>query len=231
MSRVQRFRIKNAMIIANLISNLIGVAVAILLGRISSSSVSQELLQIMERVNSWFIPPSMLLPLILSLIYERPIRRHFEDLFEGRTSTREVAMTARRRLLNEPFFLISIDFSMWIVAAIVYSMVAGGAGAGTEVIPSIVTRSLFTGLITVTVAFFVLEFVLQNRVVPHVFPTGGLHMIPGSWRIRIPVRLVALLFACNLVPFIATLSAIPSQLPPEQELPNFLNHIQFQVAT
>jgi len=70
----------------------------------------------------------------------------------------------------------------------------------------IVKRSLLPGLITVTVGFFVLEFVLQRRVVPHVFPTGGLHVIPGSWRIRIPTRLVALLFACNLVPFIATLS-------------------------
>ena len=79
MSRVQRFRIKNTMIIANLISNVIGVAVVMLLGRISSP-ISEELLQLMERTNLWFIPPSMLLPLILSLIYERPIRRHFEDL-------------------------------------------------------------------------------------------------------------------------------------------------------
>jgi adenylate cyclase len=214
------------MIIANLISNVIGVAMVILLGRISTYNVSGELLQLMERTNLWFIPHSMLLPLTLSLIYERPIRKHFEDLFGGRTSAPEAALAARRRLLNEPFFLILIDFSMWVAAAIVYSMVVGAAGAGTEVIRSIVTRSLLTGLITVTVAFFVLEFLLQRRVVPHVFPSGGLHMIPGSWRIRIPTRLVALLFACNLIPFIATLTAIPSQ-----GLPNFLNHIQFAVAT
>ena len=45
-------------------------------------------------------------------------------------------------------------------------------------------------------------------------------------------RLVALLFACNLVPFIATLSAILSPTPPgTTELPNFLNHTQFVVAT
>ncbi|HMK50891.1 MAG TPA: hypothetical protein VK551_00200, partial [Thermodesulfobacteriota bacterium] len=105
MSRVERFRIKNAMIIANLISNVIGVAVVILLGRFSSSTVSEELLQLIERTNLWFIPSSMLLPLILSLIYEKPIRRHIEDLFGGRMSAPEVAMEARRRLLNEPFFL------------------------------------------------------------------------------------------------------------------------------
>jgi adenylate cyclase len=227
MSRVECFRIKNAMIIANLISNLIGVAVVILLGRISSSPASGELLQLMERTHSWFIPPSMLLPLALALIYERPIRKHFEDLFDGRTSSPEATLAARRRLLNEPFFLILVDFSMWIAAAIVYPMVAWGAGAGAEAIRGIVTRSLLTGLITVTIAFFVLEFMLQRRVVPHVFPAGGLHVIPGSWRIRIPTRLAALLFASNLVPFIALLTAMPSQLPPELELPNFLYHIQF----
>ena len=87
MSRVERLRIKNAMIIANLISNVIGVAVVILLGRIPSYTVSEELLQLIERTDWWFIPPSMLLPLTLSLIYEGPIRKHFEDLFGGRTST------------------------------------------------------------------------------------------------------------------------------------------------
>jgi adenylate cyclase len=230
MSRVERFRIKNAMIIANLISNVIGVAVAILLGRVSSSTVSGELLHVMERINLWFIPPSMLLPFILALIYERPIRRHFEDLFGRRTSAPEQSLAARRRLLNEPFFLILIDFSMWIAAAIVYPMVAWGAGAGAEAIRGIVTRSLLTGLITVTIAFFVLEFMLQRRVVPYVFPAGGLHVVPGSWRIRIPTRLVALLFASNLVPFVAILTLIPSQLPPEREMTNFLNQIQFTVG-
>ena len=234
MSRVECFRIKNAMIISNLISNVIGVAVVNLLARISSSTVSEGLFQLMDRTSWWFLPASMFLPLTLSLIYERPIRKHFDELFGGRTSAPEAALAARRRLLNEPFFLILIDFSMWIAAAIVYSMVARGAGAGNIVIRSILARSLLTGLITVTVAFFVLEFMLQRRLVPHVFPTGGLHGIPGSRRIRIQTRLVALLFACNLVPFIATiatLSAIPSQLPPELGSPNFLNHIQFAVAT
>jgi hypothetical protein len=68
----------------------------------------------------------------ISLIYERPIRKYFEDLFGGRTSTPEVAMAGRRRLLNEPFFLILIDFSMWVTAAIVYPMAAWGAGAGAK---------------------------------------------------------------------------------------------------
>jgi adenylate cyclase len=68
--------------------------------------------------------------------------------------------------------------------------------------------SFFTGLITVTVAFFVFELVLQKRMAPFFFPNGGLYMTPKTIRIRIRTRLVAFLFACNLVPFLAILSLL-----------------------
>ena len=111
MNWIVRFRIKNALIIANLISNAIGVTVVNLLVRISSSS-PEQLYQALERTTLWFIPASFLFPLALSLIYERPIRKHFEEIFAGRTSDPSAAMVARRRLLNEPFLLILIDFGM-----------------------------------------------------------------------------------------------------------------------
>ncbi len=63
--------------------------------------------------------------------------------------------------------------------------------------------ALSTGLVTVTVAFFLLEHVLQKRLAPYFFPDGGLYAIPKTLRIRIRTRLVALLFACNLIPLIS----------------------------
>jgi adenylate cyclase len=212
MNWIVRYRIKNALLIANLISNAIGVMVINLLVRTSYHTIPEQLYQGIERTTLWFIPASFLLPLALTLIYERPIRRHIEEIFDGKKSDSSVAMTARRRLLNEPFLLILIDFGMWTASAIIYSAVAVGAGAGFQMVQSILARSLLTGLITVTVAFFVFEFVLQRRVAPHVFPAGGLYMIPGTKRVDIRTRLVALLFACNLVPFVATLSALHPSL-------------------
>jgi sigma-B regulation protein RsbU (phosphoserine phosphatase) len=44
---------------------------------------------------------------------------------------------------------------------------------------------------------------LQKRLVPFFFPDGGLSAIPKTLRIRIRTRLVALLFACNLIPLIS----------------------------
>ena len=57
-------------------------------------------------------------------------------------------------------------------------------------------------MIIVTVAFFLLEHVLQKQLAPHFFPNGGLYTIPKTLRIRIRTRLAALLFACNIIPLI-----------------------------
>jgi sigma-B regulation protein RsbU (phosphoserine phosphatase) len=44
---------------------------------------------------------------------------------------------------------------------------------------------------------------LQKRLAPYFFPSGGLSAIPKTLRIRIRTRLLALLFACNLIPLIS----------------------------
>jgi sigma-B regulation protein RsbU (phosphoserine phosphatase) len=65
--------------------------------------------------------------------------------------------------------------------------------------------SISTGFITVTLAFFLLEHVLQKRLAPYFFPEGKISGIPKTLRIRIRTRLVALLFACNLIPLFSIL--------------------------
>jgi hypothetical protein len=63
-----------------------------------------------------------------------------------------------------------------------------------------VTDTIFAPL-----AFFLLEHISQKRLAPHFFPDGGLTAIPKTLRIRIRTRLVALLFACNLIPLLTIL--------------------------
>ena len=224
-------RIKNAMLIANFISNAIGIVVVLFLAETSPSTADPEMFRLANRIHLWFIPVSILSTMLLTLLYERPVRRHIDDLFRDRSCAEASASIGRRRLLNEPFFLIAVDFGMWLGAAVVYSGFFMAAGADLKVIQSVFIRNLLTGLITVTVAFFVFEFVLQRRIVPHVFSEGGLYMTPGTTRIRIRTRLVALLFACNLVPFIATLSAIPSEFPKVGSWQVFLEETRFRLAS
>lgn len=78
-------------------------------------------------------------------------------------------------------------------------------GLGSDLMQRALLLSLSTGFITVIVAFFLLEHISQKRLAPHFFPDGGLTAIPKTLRIRIRTRLVALLFACNLIPLLTLL--------------------------
>jgi adenylate cyclase len=131
--------------------------------------------------------------------------------------SQDFTIRVHRRLLNEPFFLIAVDLGVWLISALVYSLVFWVSGAGRALILSPFFLSLFVGLITSTVAFFVFEFVLQKRLVSYYFPNGGLYMIPKTVRIRIRTRLTAFLFACNLVPFLAILNAVRETFYPGLE--------------
>ena len=53
---------------------------------------------------------------------------------------------------------------------------------------------------SVTVAFFVIEFFLQRRLAPYFFPHGGMSAVSKTIRIRIRTRLIAFLAATNLIP-------------------------------
>jgi sigma-B regulation protein RsbU (phosphoserine phosphatase) len=91
---------------------------------------------------------------------------------------------------------------MWLLSAIVYPVVYWALDIGRYWMQSSCFMSLSTGLTIVTVAFFLLEHVLQKKLAPHFFPNGGLYTIPKTLRIRIRTRLAALLFACNIIPLI-----------------------------
>ncbi len=208
MTRFNLFRVKNAMFFANLIANVIGVSIVLFLAHGSGSRPSLDIAHLVQRTNMIFIPFAFLMPLVLTLVYERPIRRYLNNRFLEKPLLEEDTVKARQKLLNEPFFLIALDFGIWVTAAVLYSMLFWAFGAGREAIHGVFLMNFYTGLITTTVAFFVFEFVLQRRMVPYFFPNGGLYMTPGTARIRIRTRLIAFLFACNLVPFFSILNMI-----------------------
>jgi len=66
---------------------------------------------------------------------------------------------------------------MWLLSAIVYPVVYWALDIGRYWMQSACFMGLSTGLTIVTVAFFLLEHVLQNQLAPHFFPNGGLYTI------------------------------------------------------
>ncbi len=216
MEKVHFFRLRNGMLLANMMSNLVGLGVNMLLSRLWTP-LAPEIAQTASRINSLFSPSAFVVGFMLTLVYEQPLRAYLNGRFNGRALSDDLAVKARRRCLNEPFFLIAMDFGIWLLAAILFPILAWLKGGGVEAIHYLFFLNLHTGLITSIVAFFVLEHILQDRLAPFLFPEGGLFMTPKTLRIRIGTRLSALLFGCNIIPFIATIGTIRRIASPSQD--------------
>ena len=205
MSRLAYYRVKNSMLFSTLVSNAVGVAIILFLTQQSADLLPSEILRLTYRIDRFFMPASFIVPFVLILLYERPIRGYLKKSYLNQPLSDDLVREARRRLLNEPFFLIGLSFCIWMTAALIYCGAFWAQGSGRELILRAFFRSFYIGLVTVTVAFFVLEFILQRRVAPYFFPNGGLSATPGTLRIRIRTRLVALLLASNIIPLISIL--------------------------
>jgi sigma-B regulation protein RsbU (phosphoserine phosphatase) len=205
MKKSKLFHLKNDLLFANGISNLIGVIFVSILTRSSVAPMPYDIAAIVDRINAIFSSSAFTFVFIVTVIYERPIRRFLNRKYRQSELPQEFQIEACRRVLNEPFVLIAIDFSLWLISAFLFSALHWGLGSDPIVIQSAFIGNINTGLITVTVAFFWLEHILQKKLAPHFFPEGGLYSIPKTLRIRIRTRLVALLFACSLLPFFSIL--------------------------
>jgi adenylate cyclase len=201
MTRFTFLRVANAMLTANFISNAIGVVAVFFLTSRAAVIPPPEIEAVAHQIHRIFLPLAFFFPIVITLVYEAPIRQHLRAMYHQKALSEELTVKARRRLLNEPFFLIVLDFGIWLAAATVYAGTTWLFEASRQIVHEFFFRSIYTGLITTTIAFFVFEFVLQRRVAHFFFPSGRLYMTPRTIRIRIRTRLIALLFASNLIPF------------------------------
>ena len=196
--------LKYEMIGANFLANLIGLFFVnlILTGFGSARKLDIWQYPLPYVVDLLFSPFAFTFVLVSTLVYERPIRHYLNCKLAGKPIPQGIETKARLRLLNEPFVLIGLDLSMWALASIVYSLLFLAYNTGPDIIRQSLISNISTGLITVTVAFFLLEHVLQKRLAPVFFPEGGLSAVPRTLRIRIRTRLLALLVACNIIPLV-----------------------------
>ena len=205
MTKFKQFHLKNEMLGANFLANFIGVffvnALLLLAEGMPPKYVWTH--PVAYWVDALFTPFAFIFVALATLAYEKPIRRCLNAMFDAESIAVDLTGAARRRLLNEPFVLICLDFSMWLLAAVIYAAINWAYGGGANMVQRSLYLGISTGLITITMAFFLLEHILQKKLAPYLFPDGGLTTVPRTLRIRIRTRLVALLFACNLIPLIS----------------------------
>ena len=103
MTRLRLFRLKNQMLIGNGLANFIGVNVAESISHRSVLQPPPEAMALLQRVDTIFLPLSFSLIFVITLIYERPIRRFLNRCYLAGGSYPGVDPPARQRLLNEPF--------------------------------------------------------------------------------------------------------------------------------
>ena len=200
MKLYQYLILQNTMIVRNFIANIIGVNIVDIVCMYSITPLPDEMLVFVKGLDRWFEPIAFLLVATIILLYEMPIRKHLKQLRLKQSIPPDKAITASRRLLNEPFFLISINVAIWLIASLIYTSIFAAKGFGPITAGRIFSQSMMVGLITSIISFFLAEHALQKRLAPHFFPGGGLYNVPGTLRIRIRTRLIALFAACNLIP-------------------------------
>ncbi len=228
MTKFKLYHLRNEMLVANGLANLIGVFFANTMLYVAEGIPNKQMWQqgFPYWVDTLFTPFAFSFVAAMTLLYEKPIRRYLNLTFKKDAIPRDLETTARQRLLNEPFVLIALSFSMWLLAAIIYPIIHWAYGSGLNAVRCALYDALTMGVITITVAFFLLEHILQKRLAPQFFPNGGLTTIPRTVRIRIRTRLVALLFACNLIPLISIMQILQRITSTEQDLSTTIQHLR-----
>jgi sigma-B regulation protein RsbU (phosphoserine phosphatase) len=201
------FRLRNSMLLAMMGANLFsGLSMDILIIQ-GDAPPSPDILRIATFLDLTFIPVVFIVAGLFILRYERPIRRYIRRRTAARPVSGRLARKAQRRLLNEPYMLLMLSWSLWLYGTVIYTGAIWIAGADPLEVHRALFRSLSTGLTTVVVAFFLLESILQKWLAPVFFPRGGLSRTPRVLRIRLGVRLGCLLLACNVVPLLSIAGA------------------------
>jgi len=203
MDRKKYYHLSNEMLGVTLIANFIGDQATHILSRTMLEQSLFETIKLIHKITPIFLSCSFLFLIMAILWYERPIRRALRKICKKESVDQNSMLKARQRLLNEPYFIIFIDLFIWVSGAIVYGLGIKSSGQHPAIVRALVMQSLITGLITVTLTFFWLEHILQQRLAPVFFPHGGLYKTPGIVRIRIGTRLIALVTAGSIIPLLA----------------------------
>ena len=80
-TKMNVFRIKNALLFANSISNAFGILVIVFILRRAGDLIAPEVFLLAKRIHIFFLPLSLIVPIVITVVYEKPIRRYLEKQY------------------------------------------------------------------------------------------------------------------------------------------------------
>ncbi len=206
MTNINLWWLKNGSLLVYFISAAIGILVMTTLRFIFQPYRPEVLDEFLKGGRSYTLAPILLVVIIIVIVsYERPIRRLFNWRAKGRRIPMDLITVARRRILNEPFFVVLLSLIGGLLGAVVVAVAHYRLG-----LPNPITRmgaldALLLSVITATISLLAIEFFIHRWMAPSLFPDGRLQRISGVLKISLRVRLIALFAAINLIPLAATL--------------------------
>ena len=163
--------------------------------------------------------------------HERPIRRYLDDMAAGRSLPEDQALIARRALLNEPFYLARVFFTLWLFGALIYMIVAYRLDMEWVVIRLNLSDAFQIMLVVITLNIAIMITIMQRHMAPYFFPEGRLWQVPGAITVSLKRRFTVLLVAINILPLMALIRTqfrvILMDSPPEIQLAMLIKGIWF----
>ena len=185
------FFLVNGMLLGNISANIIGDLISKILFVHRNFDASAELLSLLRYLDIAYGIICMVVISIITIWYERPIRRCIRQFADNADPDPGLLDSARRRLLNEPYMVVVMDIFIWGFGSIMFAFVGSPGG---------LSMGIASGLITIMVAFFWVEHVSQHNLVPLFFPDGGLSKVKGAKSINLQIRLAVLIFSVSIIP-------------------------------
>jgi len=207
MTRFRLFCLKNVMFAANLAATGVGAGLLYVIYEFVLREHQPDKVEFHIRTSNYL---GIIFALLFAAIvaYEWPIRRYLVRLGTNKSVPAGLQAIVEKRLLNEPYFIIGIDMTAWILGGVTFVVFERRFGLAWQEISMNRFDALLTGLVSTTLAFFLLERILQTYLVPCVFPVGKLYSVKGARRINLTVRLYAVYVAICLIPLLAILASL-----------------------
>jgi len=165
------------------------------------------------------------------LVYEKPIRNYLNLESKGEKIDPNLELRAKRRLLNEPFFVVFLFYFLTILGTVIYITVMRLLEIDWLIIRWQVVTKAHNVLITSVLVFFVLKRLLQRFLAPHFFPDGRLNDVPRVRHITLRVKMFVLMVAINVVPVLSVLRELVHRgvgdQPPEVQMERFVYSIYY----
>ena len=194
-----KFYVTNEVLLGNTIILLFGYWVTKFLFAGRFGSLPDNIQTLIDYSGISYRIISLLIIAALILWYEIPIRKCLKAINADKKPNPAILKIARRRVLNEPYWIVLIDAVVWFMGAVLFWYLGSTVGF---------LLAIGSGLITITFAFLWLEHSFQHTRIPLFFPNGGLSHVRGVRSISIRGRFAALVTAISIVPLATILMII-----------------------